>query len=311
MRILIGPLNYHDHQSILGDLQGFDVRSFDARGADVLYRPAHDTFQELWGRLPATWIPDVLVWWGPESTGVPEGIEECPRFSVAVLVDPELAVSGRGTLEGFDHVFTGRVGVAALHEAGFGRVTRWPVNGFNPRHFRRLPGVERIHDVTVVGSLNRDDEIGSSLRERYLTELSERFNVRRCGEAAGEPYARLLNLSKIVLNRSVRGEMNPPAFEAPASGALLFIEEENLEVRDYFVDRIHCVFYNQENLERLIAHYLARPDERAAIAVRGWQRVQGETFRKHFERLVDLLERYSRGMRPRRTASALAQLATR
>jgi hypothetical protein len=178
------------------------------------------------------------------------------------------------------------------------------VNGFDPSQFRRLSNVERIYDVTVVGAFNHDTQSGQSRWVQRLRLLAQHFNIRFYSDIQGEEYARQLNQSKIVLNSSLRGEMNLPAYEAPACGALLFMEEENLEIWDCFVDRIHCVLYNQDNLEWLITYYLAHPEEREAIANRGWLRVQAETFRKHFERLVDLLERYSKGrkLRPMRSS---------
>src|SRR3989304_4420616 len=152
MRILAGPLNYQEHGAIVGDLAGFDVRCFAERDADVPYHPAQDSFQDLWGRLPENWVPDVLAWWWPEYTVIPRGIEECPCLSVAVVGDWNLNfLATRPLLDAFDHVFTDRKGVELLRQSGFDRVTRWPVYGFHPRQFRLLPNTTRIYDVTFVG----------------------------------------------------------------------------------------------------------------------------------------------------------------
>jgi hypothetical protein len=204
-------------------------------------------------------------------------------------------------LEPFDHVFSNRPGIEALRQRGFYRGTRWPVHGFDPRRFQRLPNVERIYDVSVISGLDGHSTIEIQPWLTRMTSLASRLNLRILSDIADNEYPLVLNRSKIVFTRSVSGEMPLSAYEATACGALLFIEEENLEIRDYFVDRIHCVFYNYQNVEGLIAHYLAHPEERNAIANRGWQRIQAETFQKHFKRLVDLLERYSRGRKPRRT----------
>src|SRR3990172_1108197 len=321
MRILVGPLNNRDHRAVAGAFEGFDVRCFDTHAADIAYRSSFQTFQDLWARLSQQWSPDVLIWWLPECARIPSGIHECPCLSVAIVENCELnPAETRSALEAFDHVFTDRGGVERLRQSGFDRVTHWPMNGFDPRQFRRLTNVERISDVTVVGAFNCDSQPDQPDWIRRVRSLARHFNFRFHSGVQGEEYARQLNQTKIVLNRSFRGEMNSPAYEAAACGALLFIEEENLEIRDCFVDRIHCVLYNQDNLEWLITYYLAHPEVREAIAHRGWLRVQAETFRQHFDRLLDLLERYARARqlhrpvvvpaRPREPVRQLAALAS-
>ena len=63
--------------------------------------------------------------------------------------------------------------------------------------------------------------------------------------------------------------MNMRCFEALACGTLLFLEESNMEVRDYLQDRHEVVLYRPDNLTELLVHYLEHEDEARAIAEKG------------------------------------------
>jgi hypothetical protein len=105
-----------------------------------------------------------------------------------------------------------------------------------------------------------------------------------------------------VWNRSIRGELNMRAYEAPACGALLMMESENLEVREVFADGESCALYGADDLERIIDAWLGSPARLAAAADAGWRRVQGETYAHHLSDLVDR----ARGLR--RTPRAFRRL---
>ncbi|MDP6354016.1 MAG: glycosyltransferase, partial [Planctomycetota bacterium] len=170
-----------------------------------------------------------------------------------------------------------------------GVVCKVKVKGLALRH-GRIDGLERIYDVTIVGNLNHDIQRKRAHSLRKIAALNDRYTVRIFTGVWGEEYNRVLSQSKIVFNQSIRGEMNMRAYEATACGALLFMEEDNLEINDFFKDRVECVLYNEDNLEEFIEYYLTHDEERERIAEAGYQRVQQETQRHHFERLVALLQ---------------------
>jgi tetratricopeptide (TPR) repeat protein len=84
--------------------------------------------------------------------------------------------------------------------------------------------------------------------------------------------------------------MNQRAFEAAACGAMLFMEEENLEVRDFFVPGKECVLFNDRNFEELLDHYLTHDDERAEIARKGYERAQAYSMPVLFGALMDKIQ---------------------
>jgi tetratricopeptide (TPR) repeat protein len=79
-------------------------------------------------------------------------------------------------------------------------------------------------------------------------------------------------------------------YEAAACGSLLFCEEENGEIREFFEDRVHCVLYNEQNLDELLDYYLSHEEERARITRAAAERVAEFSFPRNMRRLADRLE---------------------
>src|SRR5205823_5848206 len=111
-----------------------------------------------------------------------------------------------------------------------------------------------------VGSMNADVQTERAPWLARLARLSDRHRVLLAGGVYGDAYPALLNRARIVWNRSIRGELNMRAYEAPACGALLLMERENLEVRDLFADGVSCALYDGADLELQIERYLRQPE---------------------------------------------------
>src|SRR5262249_51944619 len=152
------------------------------------------------------------------------------------------------------------------------------------------PDHPRDIDILFVGNLHPAVQ-----RERLpwlgrLAQLAERWEVVIRTGVHGEAYRNLLGRARIVFNRSIRGECNCRVFEAAAAGALLFQEEGNQEVGDYFRDRQECIFYSDENLESLLEHYLGHEDERRTIAEVARADVSKFSFEAMWEEHLALLD---------------------
>ena len=298
MRVLLGPLNPVDHRAVVGDLDGLDVRCFDRHHADVTFDPAHESLDVLWSRLPGDFTPDVLIWWSPEYALVPHGIEDCPVPSIAVLGDWNLGVwSTTPLLEAFDWVVTDTLGATTFRPQLDVPVDRWRAFSFDRTLHRRTDEVERDIDVLFVGSMNGHVQSERAPWLARLARLSERHRVLLASGVYGDAYPALLNRARIVWNRSIRGELNMRAYEAPACGALLLMERENLEVRDVFTDGVSCALYDATDLETQIERYLGRPDRLRRVADAGWRRVQTETYRHHLGSLLERAATLRRGAR--------------
>lgn len=89
-----------------------------------------------------------------------------------------------------------------------------------------------------------------------IAKLSGKFRVLLASNVPEVNYRDLLRRSKIAMNRSIRGECNMRVFEAVSSGAVLFQEAENREIRKYLIPGCDYVPYGADDLESLLHEYL-------------------------------------------------------
>lgn len=308
-RILFGPLY---HAPILGhylanpQLKCFapqeTVRITERHAlrplqADLGYAP-EAPFETLWQAV-ADWEPEILIWYNLALMPPPVGIEKAPCPTVAVIHDWHLNLQAcLDYAQAFDFVLADRAFVQILQAQGQRNCAWWPCYAHDPSTHYLIPGLVRDYDLTFLGNLDYHYH-----RERnHWLERVMRSLLSDTDQATNQPprllfsdrhygfdYTRILNRSKIVFNRSIRGEMNMRAYEALACGALLFMEEENLEVRDFLRDGVSCVLYNADNLAAKLQYYLSHPAERQAIAAQGLVAIQQFTPERQFERLLELL----------------------
>ncbi len=258
---------------------------------DIIFNPVTENFSDIEAKLPPGWKTDVLIFWGPEYTLIPQGFENTPFPIVAMLGDWNLSFSNlRDNIKQFDFIVSDKSCVETLKKAGYKNVDYWPGNAFNPDFHKRLPNVEKIYDVVFIGSINNDIH---RKREKWLyrlTSMADKYKINILLNVYGDKYVETLNQSKIVFNYGIRKEINMRAFEAPACGALLFLEEDNLEVRDYFEPGKECILYNNDNFEEILAYYIAHDQEREEIIKASEERVKTESYRHHLERLLKLIK---------------------
>lgn len=267
-------------------------KTFPEREDDLLCIPdSHGTYADFCARFPAGWSPDVIIHWGLEYYPVPEGLEEADCFTVGMVGDWNLGGQAFRLIgDAFDMLIADRNGCERLWSAGFRNVAYAPLWFYNPALHRRLPDVERDLDIVMVGNFNHDIQRERARWLARVARLSQRYRVLLTTNVYGEEYVRLMNRAKIVFNRSIRGEINMRAYEAPACGALLFYERENEEIRELFIDRQECVLYGDDDLEDLLDYYLSHPAEARRIAEAGWQKVQTHTGAHQMARILDLVE---------------------
>jgi tetratricopeptide (TPR) repeat protein len=273
--------------------QAHDVLCFSGKHNDYSYFDGQSPcyFLDILKKMPPGWEPDIIVFKSPLYFAVPYGIEDSPYPTVLLLDDWFGGVDYLpDTFAKFDYIFTDKTSVAMLSTLGFSNVGYWPLFAFPPSLFHLMPGEQRTYDVTFTGNFNVNVQGKRLPWLRRLAALDKKYNIRLFHHAWHEEYTRILNQSKIVFNHSIKREMNQRAFEAPACGALLFMEEDNLEVRDFFTPGKECVLFNDANFEELLIHYLTREDERVAIAQKGYERAQDFSVPRLFNGLVDKIQ---------------------
>jgi hypothetical protein len=273
--------------------ESHDVRSFAGVAHDYAYydsqRPAY--FPDILKKMPGGWVPDIVLFKSPLYFAVPYGIEACPYPTVLLLDDWFGGVDYLpDAFAKFDYILTDKTSVGLLARLGFGNADYWPLFPFSPTVFHPVPGEKRGYDVTFTGNFNLNVQGKRLPWLRRLAAIDKKYSVRLFHHAWLGEYTKILNQSKIVFNHSIKGEMNQRAFEAPACGAMLFMEEDNLEVRDFFTPGRDCVLFNNGNFEELLAYYLSHEDERAAIAQKGYETVQEFSVPALFNRMIDKIQ---------------------
>jgi tetratricopeptide (TPR) repeat protein len=269
-----------------------------AAPGDISFDMRRDTVREIARRCPGG-PPDVMIVWALGYQALPPGIEDAPFpvvgcYSDWALLMPEQA----GMLGACDYFFTCRGGVRVLRNMGFDNVEYWPMYGHDPLLSRVIEGVEKEWDIGLIGNLSAVVQRERAPWLARVARLAERYRVRIAGGVFNERYTRMLNATKITFNRAfriplgdtTRGAMNMRSYEAAACGSLLFCEEDNEEVREFFEDRVHCVLYNEQNLEELLDFYLTHDEERERITAAAVERVAEFSFPRGLVRLADRLE---------------------
>lgn len=259
---------------------------------DVAFDPSRDTLEELLARLPNGFRPDAIVLWWPDQEPLPAGLERAPCPVVGITSDYNLTLPAvAGLWPFFDLMLVDRSGVEVFRALSFARVEAFCQFTFKERFHRIFPGCERTTDIGFAGNLNpvvQRERL--PFVHRLLALRSRGLTVDVRTGIFGEGYGRFLNGVRIGWNRSIRGEMNLRAFEVPACGALLFMERENLEVRDHFVPDEEVVLYGDDDLEESLLRYSLDDVARERIARAGTARVREHSLAKRLAELAEHLE---------------------
>lgn len=129
-----------------------------------------------------------------------------------------------------------------------------------------VPGSPPTWDVAFVGT------DGGLPRKFYLQILRERYPNSFIGPADYTKMAAIYSQARLGFNYSIGREVNMRIFEVMAANTLLMTnapEGDDLQ-RLGFEERRHLVCYRTpQQLLELMDHFLARPDERGAIARAG------------------------------------------
>ncbi|MDP7047959.1 MAG: glycosyltransferase [Verrucomicrobiota bacterium] len=284
MKLLIGPCSHDRFAAPAGTLH--NLVYFGSR--EIQYEIGMG-WGELFGRLPAGWKPDCILWIWPEYMMWPAW-EQCPVPLATVVGDWHYNFSAlSGCLHGCDYIFADRLGTRRLQEHGIDHVEWWPAYGHSPDQCQRRNEAP-LFDVTFIGRLNFHSH---RTRSRYLAKLAlfkEHYRVRIARDIHGPDYFEALARSRIVVNDGVRGEMNMRAYEATACGALLFMHADNLEISEFLRDGKDCVYFEEDNLLSLLTHYLKNESLRRRVADSGWHCIQQHTSEQHMADLIGRLE---------------------
>jgi GT2 family glycosyltransferase/tetratricopeptide (TPR) repeat protein len=282
--------------------------TFDADGkTDLAIGPA-DSWGQVCGRFPAGWQPDFIALWLP-YTSIPACLWSAPVPVVGLALDwPLLWHYYRRRLRSCDLTFIDPPGVEALAAEGISHVRPANLYGCDRAFLDLLPNDGAANNPEVAGARQADAATVRDIdvlcvgnmnpavqRQRLpwlmrLARLGKRWRVAIHAGVFGDSYRKLLSRARIVFNQVAQPRCSRRVFEAAAAGALLFEDAANPATAAYFGDRQECVYYNADNLEALLEHYLTHESERQALAEAGRKRACDFTFEAYWEGIVNEIE---------------------
>jgi glycosyltransferase involved in cell wall biosynthesis/Tfp pilus assembly protein PilF len=291
-RFLFGPVSAEFAREKLATFRKSGAcRCFDTQpGADVVVRVS-DTWEEVRAQFPPDWQPDYLAIF-LQYRVIPSWVWAAPIPIIGVAGDWNLLWHHyRSLCRWCDAVVTDKVGAHLFRSEGAQIVKEGMIYGLDKSYLDacQTESQERDIDIAFVGNFHPVIH-----RERLpwlerVACLGERWKVRLETSIARMEICQLLKRTRIAFNRSIRGECNSRVFEAIATGALLFMEEENREIRDYLVEDVEYVSYNSANLEDKLNYYLENESERHRIATAGLKRSGICSFETQWQSIEDSL----------------------
>lgn len=257
---------------------------------DVAFDASRQSYDELLGCI-GDFEPDAIMIWWPDQDPIPNGLEHAAIPTIAVVSDYNLTLpTQRGLFPFFDLVLCDHSALPVLGRLPFPRVEPWCQYSFRP-DVHLSSDAPRDLDITFLGNLHPVVQRTRLPWLDRLRTLEDRYRVHIGQACQGREYGELLARSRIVFNRSVRGEVNLRCFEATACGALLFCERENLEIRNYFREGDEVVLYGPDDFEQKLRYYLENEAARDKIAQAGQRRVQEHRLARLAAPLPDLISR--------------------
>ncbi len=315
-RYLFGPVtNTFADQCLKRQRDEGHCVTFDSDGKTDLTIRAGDTWSKITTRCPSGWKPDFVVLNVPYNF-IPDSLWTAPVPVVGIATDwPLMWHYYRRRLRGCDLVLTDPVGVEVMQREGISQVRAAALYGcecdFHPatvdESSNGKPRKEERRDIDIlfVGNLNQAVQ-----RERLqwmmrLARLGKRWRVVVRQGIFGEGYRQLMRRAKIVFSYVQYPRCSRRHTEATAAGALLFEHVQRQPQLPFFRDRQECVFYDSDNLEALLEHYLENDQERQKIAAAGQAKAKELTFERLWDETVGQIEQAwpSLADRPRHRAA--------
>lgn len=257
-----------------------DVRLFveDGRSVAAILAPSGDD-----------WQPDLVVSSAFIFHPLPPGLGHAPYRRVLLAYDWHHSFANTvGATAMADVLLTDVRGVESLRAWDRPLARHFPLFAA-PEPLDNLPEEEPTYDIGFIGTIH--DPLYHR-RNRWLAELidlQDRWRVGLFTNHYGPAYHQILRQCRLVLNVTVRGEMNPRAYDVMAVGRTLLQEGTAEEAQAMLQDGEQCVFVSQETLAATVDHLLQRPAECRRIAKSGLEWVRQHTYRQRYRDLHALL----------------------
>jgi spore maturation protein CgeB len=183
--------------------------------------------------------------------------------------------------------------------------------GFDTKIIEKLGKIEKDVEVSFVGGISRHHHKAIPVLEYLALKTPIQFfgygadtldrnspiTSRHHGEVWGLDMYRALARSRITLNRHINvaenNANNMRLYEATGMGTLLITDLKDNLGELFEIGKEVVAYSSKEEAAELINHYIAHPDEAAAIAKAGQARTLSEhTYKHRMEELNLILDRH-------------------
>jgi len=258
---------------------------------------------ELLHRLADRFVPDCIVWLDHSGPISVLGFEDCHIPCVLYSVDAHHHHARHAAMAGcFDHIFIAQKDlIPHFHE--YGTETTWlPL--WASEHIE--PSSEKKYGVTFVGTLNR---ALNPARVDFFEKMKELIPI----EVIQGHFPSIFPHAEIVLNQTVKGDLNFRVFEAMMCGAMVLTERTGNGLLELFKDGHHLVTYearNPHDAAQQAQRLLSDPAHMRAIAANGRAEVLAQHTEHHRAVVVEhvLCTLTKRSRDPRRHFGAMINL---
>ncbi|RMD83984.1 MAG: glycosyltransferase family 1 protein [Candidatus Dadabacteria bacterium] len=167
------------------------------------------------------------------------------------------------------------------------------------------PSLEKRYDVIFIG--NMDKKLNPE-RVEFIDALSKKINLFSTMGKFWEYYP----FSEIVLNQTVKGDLNFRVFEGMMSGALLLTEKTGNGLMDLFNDGEHLITYHKGNVDEVAERVQELLQNRRLcreIGANGRDEIlRNHTEEKRAKKVLSVLERLERKRDTRFFSSAVTYI---
>jgi tetratricopeptide (TPR) repeat protein len=242
------------------------------RNSIIGYRVHVDSFSDILNQLPKGWEPDYVLFFLSEVLSLPTGLEKSPYPVIGLPGDPWKCNKLFWDMKFFDAIMPAMKHMCKSYELLGEAKTLYTscsgMQGFVPWLFTYIPEIQKKkeYDVVFTGSFispfhkKRRHYIWKLLKlaTRYKIFIGYTDTVSDCYE--------VMRKAKIVIHcPNMQGGVNLRPFEAIACEALLFHEEGDRSIEEFFVPDKEVVLFNEDNFEQKIEYYLSHKRERDQI----------------------------------------------
>ena len=192
----------------------------------------------------------------------------------------------------FDWTFAAQKNGAERLAADGVEQAAWLPLACDPEIHRRDPKIDAEEDVVFVGN------IFPGPRKELLEAVAREFPKHFIGQAFFREMAERFSSGKILVNQSIKDDVNMRVFEGCACGRLLITNDLRHNGQEELLQNgRHLVTFDSiDDALGKLRHYLAEDEEREAIAAAGAEEVRrNHTYARRMEQLLETAGRAGAG----------------